>query len=718
MSRPHSASQGPKKYYIGREQYKNLVHPPSLPSVQYKPQSNYAVHEDSFNEEFGLLQMTWDELGITQEYRNAFINMAKRVSESERKDIFQQEKINLKKFRDALLTLKKEISNRENNLTLLKQFDQKIENCINAENNSNSIDNILQDVISVIKTLRLNAINIVTKIIKVNQISAYYSNSGKFDTSKMKSEYSYDPKYLFKMKEDLLFLRNSALSTFIEMNNSEIDAFLTNCAPSQNKIFNNNNTKIKIPISDDLMKLITECRYSLLQETVLASVDRDEIASLNYKKNDYYEENLKRGNSSNKYRNMEDYQNRFYQRPFIMKNNSTKKKKNTIFQNNRSQNMSKYIYDLKNINGPSRYNNLFYKNSSTGGNARLMSGKKRIFHNINQNNNNLFCKRIPIEHEVIQSLTNEQFLKKLGNYKNSDDNHSKLNNEISDEIENLKNDNRNFELQVIELTQKIENLEKKAKEDEEQRENLQNKYKELSQRAKQYQTDLEKNTKLKKKKEYELNNKIEQLKKEKEENRDKDKEQFENEKKEMKKKEDELTEKIKNLENKLKNEENEKNEEKKKQEELNEKIKNLENKLKNEENEKNEMKKKEEELQEKISNLENQVRNEEYERKQKESENENLVKQLKEEKEGREKEKKIREEEDKKRKEQDELKRGEDQKKKEEDEEFKKNADEAKKKIEEEKNRLEEELKKKRRDYKTKRRRKSKNSFRKINSRR
>ena len=156
MSRPHSASQGHKKYYLGREQYKNLLHPPSLPSVQYKPQSNYVVHEDSFNEEFGLLQMTWDELGITQEYRNAFINMAKRVNESERKDIFQQEKINLKKFRDALLTLKKEISNRENNLELLKKFDKKIENCINVENNSNSIDNILQDVISVIKTFFLS----------------------------------------------------------------------------------------------------------------------------------------------------------------------------------------------------------------------------------------------------------------------------------------------------------------------------------------------------------------------------------------------------------------------------------------------------------------------------------------------------------------------------------------------------------------------------------
>ena len=598
MSRPHSASQGPKKFYLGnrgQEQYKNLLPPPSLPSVQYKPPMNYPIHEDSFNEEFSLLLITWDELGITQEYRNAFINMVKRVNESERRDIFLQEKINLKKFRDALLSLKKEISNRENNLLALKKFDKKLENCISVENNSGSIDNILQDVISVIKTLRLNAINIVTKIIKVNQISAYYSNSGKFDTSRIKSDYSYDPKYLFKMKEDLLFLRNSALSTFIEMNNSEIDAFLTNCAPSQNKIFNNNNTKIKIPISDDLMKLITECRYSLLQETVLSSVDKDDNSSLHFRRSDYFEDNLKRGSSANKYNNMEDNQNKLYQRPFILKNNSSKKKKTNLFQNNRSQNISKYIYDLKNMNGPNRYNNLFYKNP-TSGNTRLISGKKRLFNNINPSSNNLYCKRIPIEHEVIQSLTNEQFLKKLGHYKNSDENYSIIRNELNEENENLKNENRNLEQQIIDLTQKIEVLEKKSKEEDELRDTLQNKNKELTQKVKQLKTETDKNAKLNKKKENELNNKIEQFEKEKKEinnKNDKDKEEFENEKNKMKKNEEELNEKIQTLENKLKNEENERNKMKKKEEELNEKIQNLENQLKKEENEKNEMKKKE-----------------------------------------------------------------------------------------------------------------------------
>ena len=62
------------------------------------------------------------------------------------------------------------------------------------------------------------------------------------------------------------------------MENTEIDPFLTNCAPIPNKI--SNNTKIKIPISDDLMKLITESRYALLQETIL-STDKDDILNLN-----------------------------------------------------------------------------------------------------------------------------------------------------------------------------------------------------------------------------------------------------------------------------------------------------------------------------------------------------------------------------------------------------------------------------------------------------
>ena len=730
MSRPRSANQGPKKIYLGnksKDQQKNTNNPDSLPSIHYKQPSNYDLKEDNFNEELYLLQSSWNELGITPEYRSVFINLAKRVSESERSDIFMQEKINLKKFRDALLNLKKEIVNRENNLTILRKLDKALETCINNESNTNSIDPILKDAINIIKTLRLNAVNIVSKIIKVNQISAYYSNSGKFDVSRIKPEYSYDPAYLFKMKNDLIFLKTSNLSTFIEMNNSEIDAFLTNCAPVSNKL--GNNQKIKIPISDDLMKLITESRYALLQETVLANVDKDDI--INRRNDIYFIDNRK---TAERYRNNEEEKFKIHQnKPFIVNNNF--KKKNNFFQ---SQNMSKYIYDLKNVNGANRYNNLFYNknNNQQMNNFRLKSGKKKSLNDRNMvgspnSNYNSYIqgKKIPIEHEFIQSLTNQQFMEKLGKYKA---NRSKnINNEEeqmkNEELENLKTENKNFADQIIELKKEIENVEKKLKDEEEKRENIENKYKKLSQRAKEYQNDLEE----KKMKEYELNKKIEILEKEKN--------KYENDKKEGKKNEEEISEKIKKLENSLKNEENEKKNKEKEIEDLKKKLKKEKEErekdrlLKREEDDRREEQKKMEQrnkdkeneekkiLEEEKKKLEDEIKKKEEIIKEKEEENQKIIleksivddeiiklkneldklrndndKQLEEIKELKEKNTKLKEIEEKERlkreEEEEKLKKEEEERlKKEEEERLKREEEERLKKEEEEKLKKEEE---------------------------
>ena len=637
MNRPHSAHQGPKKIYLGNKGKDKNANPQEyLPSIQYKQQNNYNIKEDVFNEELSLLQASWDELGITPEYRAVFINLAKRVSNSEKKDIFMQEKINLKKFRDSLLNLKKEIANRENNLAMLHVIDKKLETVINTENKANSIDNILQEAVNIIKTLRMNAVNIVSKIIKVNQISAYYSNSGKFDTSRIKPEYFYDHRYLFKMKEDLLFLKNSALSTFIEMNNSEIDAFLTNCAPVPNKI--GSSQKIKIPIADDLMKLITESRYALLQETVLANIDKEDMININ-PKNDFYEENLRRGSSGKNFRNIEEEKYRYNpNRPFIINNNSAKKK-NSFFQ---SKNMSKYIYDLKNINGGNRYNYLFYNNNSKPVNKRLGSAKRKLFNNYVSQNYNV-GKRINIEHDIIESQTHEQFLKKLNGYKSPDKNkNAELNSEaermILEDNEVLKDENKRYQTELNEMKMKIQELEEKLKEETSKRENFQNKNKELSQKIKGYIEEIEKNSKIKRKKENELNSKIEQLQKEKDknlkENKD-DKQKYEKEKNEMGKIKEELLEKIKNLENKLKNEENEKA---KREEKINELEKNL--KDEKDEREKERLKREEED---KEREEKDKIR-EENDKKREEEEQKNMEKEYEEKKLQAEEKKKLEEE--------------------------------------------------------------------------
>ena len=441
MKRPSSANQGPKKIYINSQSKATPVK--NLPNIQ-SSKNNY-MREDAYEEELYLLQASWNELGITPEYRTVFINILEEASESERNSIFAQEKNNLKKFKEALLNLKKEIENRENNLTQLKKLNFMLQNTMSSGENPNSINSILQNVISLIKNLRINAVNIVKKIIKVNQITAYYASSGKFNINKIKPEYAYDAKYLFRMKNDLLFLKNSTLSNFIEMNNTEIDPFLTNCAPSPNRI---KGKKIIIPISDDMMKLIKESRYALLQETVLDNIEKEN--NINMKSSDFYEMDLISKNRSNLLRKMEEEKYRLSQNKLRNYNSGIKLKKSYNFYRPKNQSMSRYIHNLKNTE-QTRYNNLFYKKK----NSPL---KKKL----SNNNSN----RIIIMHEEIQSLSNEQFMKKLGNIENLENDSMMKNAEnqiLNENLEKLHSEN-------AELKNIIKKLEDKIRENEEKNE--------------------------------------------------------------------------------------------------------------------------------------------------------------------------------------------------------------------------------------------------------
>ena len=135
MKRPSSAKE--KKLYMINQQ-KNLMIPKFLPNINNMNQNNQ-FHDDTLDEELKLLQYSWNELGITHEYRNVFMNILEEALENERYNIILQEKNNMKKFKDAILSLKKEIENRENNLTQLKSFNALVQNIINSGDDVNSI---------------------------------------------------------------------------------------------------------------------------------------------------------------------------------------------------------------------------------------------------------------------------------------------------------------------------------------------------------------------------------------------------------------------------------------------------------------------------------------------------------------------------------------------------------------------------------------------------
>ena len=61
-------------------------------------------------------------MGVTNIYQTQFYNYIRTISEKELRNILINEKSNLKRFEEALAKLNKEITSRENNITIFKKI--------------------------------------------------------------------------------------------------------------------------------------------------------------------------------------------------------------------------------------------------------------------------------------------------------------------------------------------------------------------------------------------------------------------------------------------------------------------------------------------------------------------------------------------------------------------------------------------------------------------
>ena len=333
-----------KKYKITREFLPNL----NLNQKNQIPLNINITREDLVRKELGILDQVWDELEIACQYREAFSIYINNMNEENKKNIILQEKNNLKKYKKALINLKKEISTREDNILLLKRYNNRLENF----NNNEEITNITESVINIVKKLRKNAINIVKQYSMIESISKNYSNLSKIIKKVIKPDYSYDPNYIYKMQDDLLFLKESTLSKYFEMDNKYIDPFLTNfCAEAKDS------NKITIPNSNDILELVNEARYILFQKKIFDKI------------------NLNNNNAIiNK--DMLNIEIPFYKS--LTRNFSTKNNRKIEFKKNNERKeikLEKYLNQIK-LNCPNKYTQLFVmkKNSLTD----LPSFKNRI----------------------------------------------------------------------------------------------------------------------------------------------------------------------------------------------------------------------------------------------------------------------------------------------------------------------------------------------------
>ena len=326
-----------KKYKITREY---------LPNLNEKNQVTINLNierEKSIKKEINILEPIWDELEISWQYREAFSIYIRNMNDEYKNNIITQEKNNLKKFKKALINLKKEIELRDNNILLLKNYNNRLENF----NNKEQTTNIIEEITRLVKKLRKNAINIVKEYSQIENISKNYSNISKITRKILKTDYTYDPNYINKMQDDLLFLKESTISNYFEMDNKYIDPFLTNFCTTTKDV-----NKHCIENPKDILTIINEARYILFRNQIneKINVNANNINNMNTTLN------------TNKDNKIETIYFKGLSRNFSSKvNRKAELKKNNDIKPDKK--IDKFLNQLK-LYSPSKYSQLFLHKKS------------------------------------------------------------------------------------------------------------------------------------------------------------------------------------------------------------------------------------------------------------------------------------------------------------------------------------------------------------------
>ena len=128
------------------------------------------LNQESLNDMYSTIQKDWYDLGITDNYQFQFHNSIKNLNEEQIKSIFFNEKYNLDRFRDIIIKLRNAIKSRDNNINNLRKDVialSKEQNKFGKEEDEKfkrNRETIILQIIGLIKSLRINSINVFSKI--------------------------------------------------------------------------------------------------------------------------------------------------------------------------------------------------------------------------------------------------------------------------------------------------------------------------------------------------------------------------------------------------------------------------------------------------------------------------------------------------------------------------------------------------------------------------
>ena len=404
----------------------NLSLTQSNSSLKRNQNKNDILNENETDEELSIIENLWDDLGVSLNYQEEFKKFIKSVNnEQEKNEYLFSEKNKLRKFRESLLKLSVEISNRENNIFKLKKYISYLEKCTKEKKEIEV--NFFDKISSLIKFLRINAVNIIIQIEKIREKCSYYELKGKYILNNANKSYLYDENYLINMPKNIKFINKSILFNYIETDNHarSTDLFFSNCK----NIITDDNKKLKIPISIELKNAINKCKYIILQDNLFNNIKNDNMM-MTSNRNMFSQKRI--GGMKNSYNNRVFMPSSSSTIKKISKSNSElsllngsdSRKFMTMFGHNKV-NLSRTLYYLKRTMG-NDYENLFLSSNKNKKVDMKKSGEimDKYFHlhkEINEDGNDINSNNINNNNIILENRIDEE-----NNFTNKSNNNKKI----------------------------------------------------------------------------------------------------------------------------------------------------------------------------------------------------------------------------------------------------------------------------------------------------
>ena len=461
---------------------------------------DYICQEDSeISDEYELLKDLWDKLGVKENYIRNFIFLLnnKYKDRDELLEMIKSEKKQMKIFRVEFMKVLSEINKRENKIKDLKNFIKIYEEILSMEKKYKNLNDesdekigeankekIEEDIHACLKSLRLKTINTVNAFQKFKKNYDHLFKT-KFDLEIIKEKYGFNEYYLTKLKNDLDFLRDSAINKLYHFSEKGGDPFLLCISDLCGNIHDIKKYK-QVPISEEVLSIVKKFMFYIEQEDLfnLTQQKAENNKDSNINNNNY---NIKtKNNLMQKYKSNNNNNEYIINEKRIFNNKSNKLNKiganireKDLLSANFKGNIEKEKLRLKFQN---EYQNLFFNTEDIyevypeNKHLKTNINTKNDKNNVEKNENELPYKIVNTEEKKnhIPGMTSKQLIRQLDKYSKiqheliPSTNKDKLKERIKkDIIKNIEDRMKKVEIEFkIKMEEKYKKEENKIKEEE------------------------------------------------------------------------------------------------------------------------------------------------------------------------------------------------------------------------------------------------------------